>query len=179
MLQKIEGHRESAIVKFTPYFWNKPRMASILTAFVDEIQELENAIFEVLDIRAVTSADLPRLKVLGQLVGQEDFDFTAEEYQIAIQARIAANRSNSHWADIKNMLDILAGSGTAHLIEDAPGEIVGWSDTMSAKVLSAVFAGTAVESGHSFQVHTITSGTGFTWDGIPDQTVTYYTTELG
>jgi hypothetical protein len=65
-----------------------------------EIQELEDTLWEILELAHLGNADLPRLKVLGKIVGQPRLGFDTETYRKVIEARALANVSRGRPSDI-------------------------------------------------------------------------------
>ncbi|HEY6056239.1 MAG TPA: hypothetical protein VIU86_20075 [Gaiellaceae bacterium] len=108
-LQYIQTHEEIAVRKLAPPFWGKPFVAALLQAFIAQIQELEDTLWQMLELRTLAGADLPRLKVLGKIVGQPQLGFDTETYRIVIEARARANRSRGTARDILDVLNILVG----------------------------------------------------------------------
>lgn len=116
-LSYIKTHEEVAARKLAPPFWGKPFIAWGLAAFIREIQVLEDTLWEMLDLRTVENADLPRLKVLGRIVGQPRLGFGTEAYRTLIRARALANVSRGRASDVFAVLDLLLGENEYELLE--------------------------------------------------------------
>lgn len=116
-LTYISQHEEIAARKLAPPFWGKPFVAALISSFMREIQTLEDTIWEFLELRTLPLADLPRLKVLGKIVGQPRLSFDEETYRTVIEARGLANVSRGRASDILAVLDVLLGSGQYQLTE--------------------------------------------------------------
>lgn len=116
-LQYIQTHDEIAARKLAPPFWGKPFIAALLSSFMREIQRLEDTLWNILDIRTLPNADLPRLKVLGKLVGQPRLNFSTESYRLLIEARALANVSRGRGSDLLAVLELLVGPGNYILLE--------------------------------------------------------------
>lgn len=108
-LQYIQQHERIAALKLAPPFWGKPFVAALLSAFIAQIQELEDTLWQMLELRTLPLADLPRLKVLGKIVGQPQLGFDTETYRTVIEARARANRSRGTARDLLDVLNILVG----------------------------------------------------------------------
>jgi hypothetical protein len=108
-LQYIDRHEEIAARKLAPPFWGKPNIAALLSAFMREIQLLEDTIWEFLELRTLPLADLARLKVLGKIVGQPRLNFDVEAYRVLIRARALANLSRGRASDLLAVLELLIG----------------------------------------------------------------------
>lgn len=116
-LQYIQNHEEIAARKLAPPFWGKPFIAALLAAFTREIQRLEDDLWLMLELRTLPFADLPRLKVLGKIVGQPRLGFGLEEYRVMIEARALANVSRGRASDLLAVLNLLLGVGDYILLE--------------------------------------------------------------
>jgi hypothetical protein len=116
-LQYISTHDEIAARKLAPPYWGKPFVAALLSAFMREIQLLEDTLWNILDIRTLPNADLPRLKVLGRIVGQPRLNFSTESYRLLIEARALANVSRGRGSDLLAVLELLVGPASYTMIE--------------------------------------------------------------
>jgi hypothetical protein len=116
-LAYIGDHEESAARKLAPPFWGKPFVAALLAAFTREIQLLEDSLWDWMDLRTLPNADLPRLKVIGKLVGQPRLNFSTESYRLLIEARARANVSRGRGSDLLAVLEMLVGPGNYILYE--------------------------------------------------------------
>lgn len=110
-LIEYEQHLEEALTSMAPPWWGKPRIAALVASYVNRLQEVEDAIWEVIAIRELATADLPRLKILGAIIGQPRLLFTTEMYRKVLQARALANVSQGRARDIISVLEVLIGPG--------------------------------------------------------------------
>lgn len=116
-LQYISQHEEIAAQKLAPPFWGKPFVAALLSAFMRELQALEDTLWDMLERRTVDGGDMPRLKVIGKLIGQPRLRFELEEYRLLIRARALANVSRGRASDLFGVLEVLVGPGLYTLVE--------------------------------------------------------------
>lgn len=115
-LTHITDHVRAALLHLNGPFVGKPRIASIVKAFVLEVQALEDAIQSVLTLRQLDNAGLEQLKVLGKIVGQFHASEDVETYRGYVRARILANRSGGTINDLLRIVKALStGSVTWHL----------------------------------------------------------------
>lgn len=96
-----------ALQRLVPELWGKPRIASYLISLTEEIQELEVAIFGVIESRILDSAIGAQLRILGSIVGQKNFGWDDESYRAAIRARIRALRSTGRLLDVLEVVRLL------------------------------------------------------------------------
>lgn len=104
-------HFHEALVKLVNNFWGKPRIAALLRAMINRVQELEDATWEVLEAYHIDTADSARLDILGKIVGQNRFAFSDEEYRAVLRAKIASNKSRGLTDDLISVIH-LATAGT-------------------------------------------------------------------
>jgi hypothetical protein len=89
-----------AILRLPPPYWGKPRIASCLRAILEEVQELENALWTVMLMRTVDVATGIQLHTIGKLVGEGYLGQDEETYRILVRARIRINISRGTIGDI-------------------------------------------------------------------------------
>lgn len=123
-LEYANQHVEVGLLKLVPPFWGKPRIASLLIAFLERVQIIEDELFEMLSVRDLRTADLPRLKVLGKIVGQPRYGFATEDYRTLIEARGRANRSQGRPKDLIEVLNVIFGSGSYSRFIPGGGTVV-------------------------------------------------------
>lgn len=116
-LVQIEQHLEEAITGLAPPWWGKPRIASLVKSFIDQVQALEDELWDVIVERELETADLERLKVLGKIIGQPRLTFDEETYRTVLKARALANVSQGRASDILAVLELLFGTGNYTLTE--------------------------------------------------------------
>lgn len=109
-LVEYPQHLEEALISMAPPWWGKPRIAALLKSYLDQCQAVEDAVWEIIAIRELETADLPRLKVLGLIIGQPRLLFSEEVYRDVLRARALANVSRGRASDILAVLEILVGS---------------------------------------------------------------------
>ncbi len=108
--EHIEQHRELGVLELAGPFWGKPRIASLLVAFLDRVQEFEDLVHQLLELRTVDGADIERLKILGKIVGQPRSGLNADDYRTLIKARALANVSRGRASDIFAVLELIVGA---------------------------------------------------------------------
>lgn len=126
-LVRIEDHFYQGLVKFIPPFWGKPRMAAMLQSFLNRVQELEDASWEVLEAFHIDNADDARLDVLGAIVGQPNFGWETETYRAVIRAKVRANRSKGMEDDIIEVAVLaMASNDRVYVQHMAPATCYVW-----------------------------------------------------
>jgi hypothetical protein len=110
-LERVEQHVETGLVKLPLAYWGKPRIGAVLAAHLIEIQTLEDAVWDLFDARHIDTADMPRLVIMGKLIGQDRHGFDLEDFRTAIKARALANRSDGSGPALGRVLVALLGAG--------------------------------------------------------------------
>lgn len=96
----ITNHFNLGLVKLIAPFFGKPRIASLMLAMMNRVQELEDATWDVLERYTIDGADDARLDVLGRVVGQPNLGWITETYRAVLRGKIRANRSRGLAIDI-------------------------------------------------------------------------------
>lgn len=139
-IEPITDHFHAAILKLVPPFWGKPRVASLLRAMVNRVQELEDAGWEVMNAYDVDQADATRLAILGKIVGQINYGWSLETYRAVVRAKIRANQSRGLTDDLCEVIQIATGStGRVFVRSYAPATVFVWiEDGLDAAHLVAL-----------------------------------------
>jgi len=128
-LTPITRHFGEALVKLAMPFWGKPRMAALLQAMVQRVQEIENCAWDVLERYTLGGADTARLDVLGRIVGQPRFWSDDEIYRAVLRGKIRANRSRGLTDDIVDVVQaITPSSDPVHAESYSPATVFVWPE---------------------------------------------------
>lgn len=96
----ITDHVQAGLDLLIQEHKGKPRLEGLITAYLNRVQELENAIWSVIVGRLIDHAIGVQLDALGKLVGQRRDGTSDEVFRTRIRARIAANRSLGRPGDL-------------------------------------------------------------------------------
>jgi len=91
LLRKTD-HIDEALTWFIERFKNKPIIAAWLSSYVEQIQLLENAAWDVYYCRFLDYAEGSQLDYLGARVGESRKNRSDSDYRYAIRRRIAINK---------------------------------------------------------------------------------------
>lgn len=113
-ITKDTQHNEEGLALFIDRYKGKPRMAALLTIFMNQVQDLEDALFELITERTVDAAIGVQLDILGAIVGQPDrAGLSDDDYRTIIKARIKVNRSDGHADQMIEILRLIASATDA------------------------------------------------------------------
>jgi hypothetical protein len=102
----ITNHVLQGISKMLTPYRNRPRFAAWCKAPLTQVQELENVAADFLTLLDVDTADLPRLVLLGKIVGQNERG-TLEQFRRLVKVRVLVNRSRGRAPDLIKIARIL------------------------------------------------------------------------
>lgn len=107
-LVKIEDHVEQGLELLLSQYQGKPRIAALLSSYLRRVQELEDAIWDVLVKRLIDTATGEQLNMIGRIVGQiNEGGWDDDTYRIFIKGRIRANQSNGHGDDVIDVINLV------------------------------------------------------------------------
>jgi hypothetical protein len=105
------GHILQALSKLLTPFRGKPRFSSWCAVPVNQVQEIEDQLWALLALLDVDTADLPRLILLGKIVGQTQRG-TLEQFRRYVKTRVLVNRSSGTAPQLIKIAGLLLGGPT-------------------------------------------------------------------
>lgn len=120
------AYTSQGIARLLEQYKGAPRMVALISAFLDEIQELESTGLWPVFIDRVLSSDLAvgdLLVKLGKIVGQTSEGLDDDAFRLLITARIRANRSNGKHADLVAVASILVPDTTIYAKDFPPAAV--------------------------------------------------------
>ena len=103
-------HQIQALARFIEQYKEKPLYAALLDSYIKQVQDLENATFEVLNGRLLDIAIGVQLDVLGDLIGEARQGRQDNVYRQAIRTRIRINRSFGTPVDVLVVARLILGT---------------------------------------------------------------------
>ena len=149
-LTEKTNHVDEAIDNLIEQFKNKPKFQGFIRSFVNQVQELEQMFFQLLNDTVLDTAVGVQLDGIGSIVGEERQGRNDDDYRAAIRARILLNLSNGTPEDILGILSLLNPSTVIQLTEYFPAALTVYivaplttaeAQQMLSKLLSAKPAG--------------------------------------
>lgn len=104
MLQEIIDYAERAKARILSQYREKPKLVALVMTLASAVQEVEAALFDVIEQTAVGTAVGTWLDQLGSIVGEERGGVSDVLYRRYINARIAANGSEG---TLENFVDVI------------------------------------------------------------------------
>ncbi len=142
-LEHNEEHREQARDMVIEQFKRSQKFNDWLGVYIDQVQGLEDALWQLYTERGVDTAEGAQLDVLGVIVGQDRLGLEDEDYRTRIKVRIRLNRASGIADDIYDVFGLMLGNqiGAVDLQEVYPAGLIvqmnEYVDT-SASVLAAI-----------------------------------------
>jgi hypothetical protein len=91
---------DRALARRTDDYKRDTNFGYLVKSFTDQLQEIENATWEVILERLLDNAEGVQLTVLGKIVGEPRFSADDDEYRVGVRCRIAVNKSQGFRSDI-------------------------------------------------------------------------------
>lgn len=120
MITKTTNHEAEALANLVAQFKDKPQLAALLKVYVSQIQDLENALFQILESTVDTATGVT-LDGFGDIVSQPREGRTDSFYRQIIKARIRLNASNGTPEDLIAIVRAVVGDKEIEVVEDFPG----------------------------------------------------------
>lgn len=107
MITLFTQHVTQGLGRLLAQFQGKENIEAVLTAFLTQIQELENMFDQLLNDRTIDSASGDVLDLIGRVVGQDRMGFDDTEYRLWLKARILINKSSGTAEEIIEALYLI------------------------------------------------------------------------
>lgn len=180
-------HTPLALSRLLEFWKDKPTLRQLLSNYTDEIQLLENAIWDTITKRLIDNAGDAQLDVLGRIVGEPRNGLGDAAYRVRIRVRIRINQSFGTAADVIAVLRLADPApfhyvryGTAAFRIDyvsppaiaARGQLARFvSEARAAGVRSSVVIPTSTRSARWGDVHSGTLNQHIGWGDIHSSTI--------
>lgn len=106
-LDHVLDHVEQGLNLLIDQYKGKPRLTGWLKAYLRQVQDLEDAAYDVLIKRLIYNAQDAQLDVIGKIVGELRDGRDGEAYRIGIYARVRINRSRGNVDDVLAVLALI------------------------------------------------------------------------
>jgi hypothetical protein len=109
-IEHKETHVEEIDDLLTEVFKEKPLFKAWLETYINQVQEIEDAFWELYIGRWLANATGTQLDNLGEIVGQERGSLDDDDYRVRIRVRIRLNYSSGTDLDIIEVFALLLGA---------------------------------------------------------------------
>lgn len=93
-LYPITDHATQALARLAQQYKGKPLIEGLISLLCTQIQEIEDAIWQMASERLLDNAIGAQLDRLGGILGQTRGAYTDEEYRLILRAKVLINRSS-------------------------------------------------------------------------------------
>lgn len=122
-IEKITTHEDDAAARLLHQYKGKPNIEGLVKALASNLQEAEDAIFDLIVSRRIDSAVGEQLDKLGELVGVERQGFDDDFYRILLYVQIGQNTSQGNHEKVATIFKLLTEANRVHLLDFGNGEI--------------------------------------------------------
>lgn len=120
-------HAADAIGLLLEQFKEMPLIEGYIKSYANRTQEVEDALWQILEASDLDNAEHAQLEGLGLLVGEERRSRVDDDYRAAIRVRILINRCGGTHPEILRILSLFLGiadgARTIRLDEPAPAAL--------------------------------------------------------
>lgn len=152
-LSHIDTIREDGLELRITQWQEKPRLEALIAAFLEEVQALEDGVWQIFASRFLDDAEGSQLEAIGRLVGQPRIGDDDEEFRLYIKARIAVNRSHGTADDVMRVADVLLAGTVWEYEELYPATIIVDSDKVDHSSAIATLLRLSRSGGVAFGFH--------------------------
>jgi hypothetical protein len=119
-LVKIDNHAEQARELFTAQFREQINIERIANALAKQIQDLEDANWQLHTERKLSTAVGAQLDILGDLVGQARDGATDAAFRVAIAARLKLNLCSGTVDELNTILSLILSPDVVWSLTELP-----------------------------------------------------------
>ena len=106
-LTQQTDHVGDGVDRLLEQFKDRPRIVALLTAYLNQVQDLEDVLWELFLDRWISTAVGEQLNVIGRVVGEKRQGSLDDEYRAFLRARIRANRSVGLLAELVKIVALI------------------------------------------------------------------------
>lgn len=123
LIAQFDGH-EDRVSRFIEQFKNKPDLEALARIYLRQLQDVEDALFEIILERNLDDSVGVQLTVIADIVGQPRTTADDARFRLAIRARIAINLSDGTGEDLIKVLKLLlVDAETFEIIDEPPAQV--------------------------------------------------------
>ncbi len=123
-ITKNDTHVADALSNRIQQFKNKEDFADLIRIYVEQVQDLEDALFQVLLDTTLNTSIGEQLDNLGEIVGEDRLSRNDEDYRQALRVRILINKSSGTIEEILEIAKTFTqDSGLIEIKEFSPASL--------------------------------------------------------
>jgi len=120
VVDRIEDHGARALARTSAQYKGTRSHEGVLGAAAKQVQALEDALFDLLTIRAVDLSEGAQLDAIGAILGAEREGREDAVFRMRLRAQVLLNRSSGEAESIAGVLRLAVPTATAAEITDWP-----------------------------------------------------------
>jgi len=168
---QIDDHVAQALNRVIEQYKESPRLIFMLTTIVEQIQEIEDALIDLMDKTWIDTAEGEQLDQLGLLLNVTRGGFSDDVFKTRLKAAIVRYTSSGRAEQVISAIQLLSQANTIVLEELFPASIritaIGAvSPAGTLEELKAAIKG-AMAAAISYSALVISSANPFVFDGDP------------
>jgi hypothetical protein len=168
---KINDHIAQALNRVLEQYKESPRLLFMLSTSAEQVQELEDALIDLMDKTWINSAEGEQLDQLGLLLNVTRGGFSDAVYRTRLNAAIVRYTSSGRPEQVISAISLLSQADQIILEEIFPADIrvTAVGAVSPAGTLDELKAGIkgSMPAGVSYSALVISSSTPFVFDGDP------------
>jgi hypothetical protein len=110
-------HEGAGLDLLISQFRGKPVTEGFLSVFLRRVQDLEDVLWDVIDLRDLETAENAQLESLGAIVGERRLGRSDSDYRLAIRLRVRVNRSKGRSVDVIDVATLAADGAEVTYLE--------------------------------------------------------------
>lgn len=122
MINLITNHVELAKDRLREQYKNKPFISALIQSWGDQVQELEQVLYDLSTLRTITDGFGIQLDLIGELLDKPRDGRSDADYKIVLLAKIAQNISRGTSEDVIGVFKILTSSSFVQFGDGYLGE---------------------------------------------------------
>lgn len=147
-LTQKTAHVVEALANLAAQYKGKANIEAMLTAYINQVQDLEGVLFELLTERFIDDAEGVQVDGFGSIVGEAREGRSDADYKLAIQARIVLNLSNGTPEDLIALVRSVVGAAVVRMTDYFPAGFVAYiEDPIDPLIISPAKAYAILQKG--------------------------------
>lgn len=122
-LTYISNHVATSLKRLLEQYKNKPNLTAVIELYLDQVQDLEDAIYPMLNALNIPAMEGQMLDLIGEIVGQPRTTTDDARYRILLYVKIHQNVSEAESERVISVMKLISESEYVHLINLSYAEL--------------------------------------------------------